>query len=140
MRRNLLCLIILFTILGFACVIPEDLETLQEENNVNTPPVIIDYKPGSHVIDVLLRDSDPGEEINFVINVMDNDADPITYRWEILDCSDSGCRTKIPGTDENNYTYVAQLPGRDVIIGVEISDGLHYLYHYWIVRIERKIL
>lgn len=119
------------------CVVPEDLQTTTEGINDNSAPVIVNYSPAPHVINITLSDSDPPEEVDFSIDAQDPDGDILSYKWEVLDCNGSSCEVKIGATDRKSYKYHASLPVKDVIIGVEVSDSVNNVYHYWILKIQR---
>jgi len=133
-------IILLSTIFFIAmCVVPEDLKTTGDENNINQSPDILNYLPEAHVIDINLSDSDPEEEVEFSIEAFDPDGDFLSYKWEVLDCSDSSCQINIEATDTKNYKYIASLPVRELFVGVEVSDSVNNVYHYWILKIQKRV-
>ncbi len=116
---------------------PEDLQTTGNGENNNHVPRILQYLPATHVINVTLSDSDPPEKIDFFVDAEDPDRDVLSYKWEVFDCADSYCRTEVRST-EKSYTYMASLPVKEIFVGVEISDSINNVYHYWIIRIQKQ--
>jgi hypothetical protein len=121
----------------FMCIVPEDLQTVNGEDSVNQAPIILNYLPTAHVINVNLSDSDPPKEVDFSIEAEDPDGDALSYKWEVLNCNESSCKVNIGATDTEDFQYTASLPARELFIGVEVSDSFHNIYHYWILKIGR---
>lgn len=119
------------------CVLPENLETTADENKTNNAPIIISYLPNSHVINITLSDTDPPKEVEFSIEAEDPDGDLLSYKWEVLNCNDSSCNANIE-PDIMRYKYIASLPPKDIFVGVEVSDSVNNVYHYWILKIQRR--
>ncbi len=116
---------------------PENLQTTEDGENSNHAPRVLEYLPSTHVINITLSDSYPTREINFSIDAEDPDGDALFYKWEVSDCTASYCKINVVST-EKNYNYIASLPVKEIFVGVEISDSVNNVYHYWIVRIQRE--
>lgn len=135
--KEFIIILIITVFFTTMCVVPENLQTTADENNVNLAPNIISYLPASHVININLSDSDAPREVDFSIDAEDPDGDILSYKWEVLDCNGSSCEVNIEPTDTKNYKYIASLPAKDLFVGVEVSDSVNNVYHYWILKIQR---
>ncbi len=135
--KKFLIILINIVFLITTCVLPEDLETTADENNLNNAPIIVSYSPDAHVININLREGDAPKELDFFVDAEDPDGDVLSYKWEVLDCNDSSCKIDIEATDTKNYSYIASLPPKDLFVGVEVSDSINNIYHYWILKIQR---
>lgn len=120
------------------CVIPEDINT--QEKVENSAPLIQYSSPTTHVINIILADTDPERELEFTVEAFDPDGDAVSYKWETIVCEGNACSYNVYPEDTNTYKYTAGLPQKDVFVGLEVSDGLYNVYHYWVIRIQKKVI
>lgn len=89
--------------------------------NINTAPRILFYSPSSNIT------IHEGEQVNFSVEVIDDDGDKISYKWY---------RNGNDVSNDINYTLITNYDDEGLIeVMVIITDGYHDIPITWNVRV-----
>jgi hypothetical protein len=118
-------------ILSVAIIIENQNETDRENNLIvwqiiinNTPPKLLSKQPIQSVIEL-----ENEQNISFVLDIIDNDNDALTYSWSALNYSINNINKSY-----NDIRFV-DFNNNNVKIIVNISDGKDSISTYWIVHL-----